>query len=235
MREVALGSTNGDTYTIISGLEKGDQIVTNGTFTVDAAAQLQGKKSMMNKEGGKTMTGHEGHAGMQGNDQAASGSKTDHSKMNERMDVDKTFQSQLNGVFEAYLALKNALVADDPEGAQSSAKNVSSNLEKVDMKLLDKENAHNHWMTLQKEMKSSADAIGSTSTITEQRDHFNHLSSHMIGSIQLFGVGKKVFKQFCPMANNNNGAYWLSAVEEIRNPYYGDAMLTCGEIRETIE
>ncbi|MGC1515951.1 MAG: efflux RND transporter periplasmic adaptor subunit, partial [Maribacter sp.] len=65
MREVALGNTNGDTYTIISGLENGDQIVTNGTFTVDAAAQLQGKKSMMNTEGGKTMTGHEGHLGMQ--------------------------------------------------------------------------------------------------------------------------------------------------------------------------
>ena len=44
MREVALGNTNGDTYTIISGLENGDQIVTNGTFSVDAAAQLQGKK-----------------------------------------------------------------------------------------------------------------------------------------------------------------------------------------------
>jgi Cu(I)/Ag(I) efflux system membrane fusion protein len=46
-------------------LENGEEIVTNGTFTIDAAAQLQGKKSMMNKKGGKTMTGHEGHDGME--------------------------------------------------------------------------------------------------------------------------------------------------------------------------
>jgi len=64
MREVTLGNKLGENYEVISGLSSGDEIVTNGTFTVDAAAQLQGKKSMMNKEGGKTTTGHEGHTGM---------------------------------------------------------------------------------------------------------------------------------------------------------------------------
>ena len=64
MREVTLGNRNGETFVVVSGLQNGDEIVTNGTFTVDAAAQLQGKKSMMNNEGGKTMTGHEGHQGM---------------------------------------------------------------------------------------------------------------------------------------------------------------------------
>ena len=46
MKEVKLGSETGDTYQILEGLEKGDEVVTNGTFTVDAAAQLQGKKSI---------------------------------------------------------------------------------------------------------------------------------------------------------------------------------------------
>jgi len=89
MREVALGNTNGDTYTIISGLENGDQIVTNGTFTVDAAAQLQGKKSMMNAEGVKTMTGHEGHLGIQEGDkmEPSTSTGTDHSKMKKRIEV----------------------------------------------------------------------------------------------------------------------------------------------------
>jgi len=64
MREVTLGNKMGENYEVISGLSIGDEIVTNGTFTVDAAAQLQGKKSMMNREGGKTTTGHEGHIGM---------------------------------------------------------------------------------------------------------------------------------------------------------------------------
>ncbi len=65
MREITLGDAFNGGYIVLSGLENGDEIVTNGTFTVDAAAQLKGKKSMMNNEGGKTMTGHEGHEGME--------------------------------------------------------------------------------------------------------------------------------------------------------------------------
>lgn len=62
MREVQLGNQSGDFYSILSGLESGEEIVTNGTFTIDAAAQLQGKKSMMNQESGKTNSGHSGHS-----------------------------------------------------------------------------------------------------------------------------------------------------------------------------
>lgn len=65
MREVSLGDALNGGYSVVSGLENGDEIVTHGTFTVDAAAQLKGKKSMMNKAGGQTMTGHEGHEGME--------------------------------------------------------------------------------------------------------------------------------------------------------------------------
>lgn len=65
MREITVGDVINGGYIVLSGLENGDEIVTNGTFTVDAAAQLKGKKSMMNNEGGKTMTGHEGHEGME--------------------------------------------------------------------------------------------------------------------------------------------------------------------------
>ena len=64
MREVKLGNHIGENYEVLNGLDNGDEIVTHGTFTIDAAAQLQGKKSMMNKESGKTMTGHEGHVDM---------------------------------------------------------------------------------------------------------------------------------------------------------------------------
>lgn len=62
MREVTLGNENNNTYEILEGLQANEEIVTNGTFTVDAAAQLQGKKSMMNTKGGKVMTSHENHS-----------------------------------------------------------------------------------------------------------------------------------------------------------------------------
>ncbi|MDY8134718.1 efflux RND transporter periplasmic adaptor subunit [Aquimarina sp. 2201CG5-10] len=49
MREVVLGEISGDDYIVSSGLTTGEEVVTQGTFTIDAAAQLKGKKSMMNK------------------------------------------------------------------------------------------------------------------------------------------------------------------------------------------
>jgi hypothetical protein len=47
-------------------------------------------------------------------------------------------------------------------------------------------------------------------------------------------MGKTVYYQFCPMMNDGNGAYWLSETRDIRNPYYGESMLTCGETVETL-
>ena len=235
MREVLLGNANGDNYTILEGLENGDEVVTNGTFTVDAAAQLQGKKSMMNAEGGKTTTGHEGHLGMQGDNAGDKMDKTNHSQMNERIDVSNKFQKQLKQVFDDYILLKDALVNDDANGAQLAGKQINQSLKKVDMKLLSDEKAHNHWMTIQKELKASANAIENSLEIATQRGHFKHLSAHMISSVKLFGINQKVYSEFCPMADNNKGAYWLSLEKEIRNPYYGEAMLTCGEVKATIE
>ena len=96
MRKITLGNQIGNNYEVLEGLNNSDEIVTNGTFTVDAAAQLQGKKSMMNKDGGKVMTGHEGHLGMENN---ASNKENDHTNMTERLEVPKSFQKQLNSVY----------------------------------------------------------------------------------------------------------------------------------------
>ncbi|MDY7396777.1 efflux RND transporter periplasmic adaptor subunit [Aureibaculum sp. 2210JD6-5] len=232
MREVKLGNTIGENYEVLDGLESGDEIVTNGTFTIDAAAQLQGKKSMMNKEGGKTMTGHEGHLGMETTN---TNEKTDHSEMNERIKVSTKFQEQLKDVFENYTNLKDALVNDDPKKAKETATTVVSSLGKIDMKLLSDKNAHNHWMKLENEIKASANSIASETQIKEQRNHFKHLSSHLISAVEIFGINQKVYSQFCPMADNDKGAYWLSKEEKILNPYFGKAMHNCGNVTNTID
>ncbi|MCI4641594.1 MAG: efflux RND transporter periplasmic adaptor subunit [Flavobacteriaceae bacterium] len=232
MREVVLGNQIGNEYEVLEGLFVGNEIVTNGTFTVDAAAQLQGKKSMMNKDGGKVMTGHEGHLGMDNN---ASKKESGHTNMNERLTVSEKFQEQLKVVYNDYINLKDALVKEDSKNTSVNATSLLNSLSKVDMKLLSDNNAHTHWMSLIKELQSSATSISKTSDIKAQRDHFKHLSSHLINTVQLFGVNEKVYVEFCPMADNNNGAYWLSEEEKVINPYFGEAMLTCGEVKQVIE
>ncbi|MFL1013087.1 efflux RND transporter periplasmic adaptor subunit [Flavisericum labens] len=232
MREIKLGNQIGNEYEVVEGLFVGNEIVTNGTFTVDAAAQLQGKKSMMNKDGGEVMTGHEGHLGIDNN---TSNKESDHTNMNERLKVSTKFQEQLKVVFNAYINLKDALVNEDAKSTSTSASTLLTNLSKVDMKLLSDNKAHNHWMSLVKEIKSSATSISKTSNIKAQKDHFKHLSLHLINAIQLFGINQKVYLVFCPMADNNNGAYWLSKEEKVINPYFGERMLTCGEVKQVIE
>ncbi|WP_396601349.1 efflux RND transporter periplasmic adaptor subunit [Algibacter sp. R77976] len=232
MREIKLGNQIGNEYEVVEGLFVGNEIVTNGTFTVDAAAQLQGKKSMMNKDGGKVMTGHEGHLGMDNN---SPNKESDHTNMNERLKVSEKFQEQLKAVFNAYINLKDALVKEDSKSTSANATSLLNNLSKVDMKLLSDNKAHNHWMSLEKEIKPSTTSISETSDIKSQRDHFKHLSSHLINAVQLFGINEKVYVEFCPMADNNNGAYWLSKEEKVINPYFGEAMLTCGEVKQVIE
>jgi hypothetical protein len=43
-----------------------------------------------------------------------------------------------------------------------------------------------------------------------------------------------IFVQYCPMANDGDGGYWMASSNEIRNPYYGDEMLNCGEVKEEL-
>ncbi|WP_299253360.1 efflux RND transporter periplasmic adaptor subunit [uncultured Lacinutrix sp.] len=232
MRIITLGNQIGDNYEVLEGLSIDDEIVTNGTFTVDGAAQLQGKKSMMNKKGGKVMTGHEGHLGME---KDPSANNENHSNMNERIKVSKDFQNQIKVVFNDYIKLKDALLKDDSKKVIIKSKRLLGNLSKVDMKLLKDKEAHGHWMSLEKEIKASATSISNTSNIESQRNHFKHLSSHLISTIQTFGINEKVFVEFCPMVDDNNGAYWLSREEKVINPYFGGAMLICGEVKQVIE
>jgi membrane fusion protein, copper/silver efflux system len=78
--------------------------------------------------------------------------------------------------------------------------------------------------------------ISKTNNIEDQRLVFLSLSSQVFGLIKSYGIPDlKVYQMYCPMANNNGGAFWLSLSEEITNPYLGEKMLTCGEIYETVE
>ncbi|MBO0340684.1 efflux RND transporter periplasmic adaptor subunit [Flagellimonas profundi] len=248
-KEIELGADMGDYYIVESGLEAGEVVATNGVFRIDASAQLVGQKSMMNPEGGVVMTGHN-HGGMdmgekeqmegemkskESKDHSEMLDDTDHSRMEKRLEVSKIFKEQLEEVFGNYLNVKDALVKDDANTAKKHADELLVSMEKVDMKLLTDHEAHNHWMTISKEIKSSSSSITKTSDIEKQRGHFKHLSAHLSKGVRLFGVNKEVFEQFCPMADNNQGAYWLSLEETIKNPYMGSKMLTCGTTESTLK
>lgn len=214
IREITLGNAVQDGYMVLDGLQAGDEIVTNGTFTVDAAAQLKGKKSMMN-EGGQVRTGHEGHGGM--------GAIIE----TQEKEVSPEFQKSFVPVLEAYMELKDALVLSDQKKTAQASANAISKLKRVNKSalkggLVDQINGMNkHFM-----------AISKTTSLKEQRSEFVLLSEQFVAIMPgMKNPDKPVYVLHCPMANNNLGSDWLSWEKEIRNPYYGEAMLRCGEVK----
>ncbi|MDO6803868.1 efflux RND transporter periplasmic adaptor subunit [Wenyingzhuangia sp. 1_MG-2023] len=229
MREIVLGVKKGSSYEVLHGLSIGDEVVTKGTFTVDAAAQLQGKKSMMNQKIRKTTTGYM---------EMTTEMDTDAEKMtNELMNlnVSETFKNQLNKVYHSYIKLKDALVVDDAKTAHKEAKTLLGKLDHINIKLLKKASVQTEWMLLMRKIKIATHSISTTENIEEQRMSFRGLSIHLTKAVEVFGINEKVFQQFCPMSDGNKGAYWLSVYEAIKNPYLGTKMPNCGEIQAVIE
>jgi len=238
MHQVVLGPSLGDTYIIREGLSKGEQVVTHGTFAVDAAAQLADKPSMMNQEKEqsgppKTHSGHS-HTSRSGKQTAEATKQTTGSSdipEKKRLWPDRESEKYQDLVNE-YLTLKDQLVGDQKAG--ESAKKMLETLQSVHMNAFSQQ-AHSSWMDLQGTLTEKSRAILQAGEMKEQRRHFIDLSNAMITLVKTFkSPGSKLFVQFCPMADNNQGAYWLSSQEQIRNPYFGDMMLTCGEVRDQI-
>jgi Cu(I)/Ag(I) efflux system membrane fusion protein len=231
-RQVILGADLGDFYVVEEGLKEGEEIATNGVFRIDASAQLLGQKSMMNPNGGKVNSGTQANLEANGPEIET---KNEAMPMTRRLQTSQTFKNQLNKVFDDYIQLKNALVADDSKAASSSAQALLTSMSQIDMKALDDRESHELWMAISEGILSAAQGIASNSSIETQRNHFKVLSVQLSKSVKLFGVNKQVYEQYCPMADNDKGAYWLSLTETIENPYFGSKMMKCGSVESVIE
>ena len=140
----------------------------------------------------------------------------------------------LKRVFDHYFDLKDALVASDPAKAAEHAGMLHTSLSEVEMNKLT-DNSHKAWIKTMKPLVQNAKATADVNDIKKQRKTFIDLSADMYELMRSTDVGAPVYVQFCPMANNGEGAKWLSKESAVKNPYYGSMMLTCGSVKETIE
>jgi membrane fusion protein, copper/silver efflux system len=138
-------------------------------------------------------------------------------------------------LFGLYFPLKDALIIEDLATAKKQASDLKKAFEKTSMSLFTGA-AHDHWM------KHSGAAIAELNKITTAKDveaarkHFKPFSAQMVALARAFGpFGETVYVQHCPMADNNSGADWLSLDEKILNPYFGEKMLKCGKVTQTIK
>ena len=130
-----------------------------------------------------------------------------------------TFKDKSVGqIYDHYIHLKDALVKSNFDEAQKASRQLHESLVK------------------QQEIQQLASQVAEASSLNEQRALFADLSNKIIDLIKKSELEKgKVYVEYCPMANKNTGGFWLANENKIANPYFGNMMLRCGSVKETIE
>lgn len=149
----------------------------------------------------------------------------------QQVEVSAVFSQEITAVVDAYFQVKNSLVKDQiPTAAtqllaQALAK-VSSAAE------TGKDKAK--WEKIKSELSQATAKIKGAKDIGAARTQFSNLSASIIQLAETYPLSQQVvYKDYCPMAFDNKGGYWLSETEDIRNPYFGASMLSCGEVKQT--
>lgn len=133
-----------------------------------------------------------------------------------------------------YIGIKNALVNGNTGDAVSHATAMSKSLKGFDKSLLtaDQKKLYDQY---EPGIREDADHISESNDLDHKRSHFAMLSDGMYNLVKAFGAGMTLYHDHCPMARDNQGAMWLSETKEIRNPYFGDKMMTCGSVEEMFQ
>ena len=152
----------------------------------------------------------------------------------ERADIPEPFKSNLEKLFRIYFDLKNDLADDAPDQAQRKGQMLKEQLVETGKHSLNGAH-HVFWIDQYEDIEESIEMLIGSTNKEEMRVHFEPLSEALILTARTLGaIGQTWYVTFCPMYDDNRGAYWLSEFEEIKNPYFGDMMLRCGEVRETL-
>jgi len=208
-REVVLGPRAGDLFLVVSGLEAGERVVTKGAFKIDSALQIQAKPSMMNPEQAQ---------------QAPTKPSHEHSKSSRdaphEMGALEISAEEAVQLLKPYLAMQVALAADDLKTAHEQAQAMME--------------VSGHTGALPELLH---EMLNAESLEAFRLPHFETLSNAMIEAVRSRpeALPEVLFLMHCPMVKGDVGADWLQASESLRNPYFGDMMLKCGEVKAVIK
>jgi len=231
-RQVKLGPRAGEYYLVLSGLSEGEQVVTRGNFKIDSALQIQAKPSMMKPEGGGMPPGHQHGAPVP--QPAPESAAPVAEPAAAPLPVPAVALSSTRPIVEAYLALAEALAADNAAAAKQAIGQLKEGLDQAEGSMPTGE-AHQEFMRIVAALREALPAAP-PAEIGDQRVLLGALAAPIGDYVRAFGTGLKepLYQVFCPMAFNKQGALWFQKGKDIRNPYFGQAMPKCGEIRQEL-
>ncbi|MEQ9442797.1 MAG: DUF3347 domain-containing protein [Cyclobacteriaceae bacterium] len=138
-------------------------------------------------------------------------------------------------VLDAYLEMKNALVNSNAAAADKAAALLSSRVEAVDGSSL-KDEGKEAWEQHASLYKTKLAEVQHVQGLEEKRSYFSHISEIVYCTVKSFALeeDRELYATFCPMTFEGKGAYWIAETKQIRNPYFGKKMPTCGEVKEEL-
>jgi hypothetical protein len=149
--------------------------------------------------------------------------------------MDPKAAASIKEIVEHYLHIKNALANDNGIEAASGAKAMAEAMKSLDKSLFSAEQKTAYDKTAD-DLKEHAEHIAANGDkIDHQRSHFSMMSEDVYELVKNFGAGRPMYHDHCPMARNNQGAMWMSENKDIKNPYFGPKMPTCGTVEEVIQ
>ena len=166
--------------------------------------------------------------------QETSATTTDTSLLEVQANTDGNSANPVKAVVSSYLKLKNALANDDGKAAASAGSEVQKAIAKADTAYFSADQKKIFAEVNEDAIEHAEHIAANATNIEHQREHFETLSKDLYDMVKVFGTGQTLYQTHCPMYNNNKGANWLSETKEVKNPYFGSKMSTCGEVKEQI-
>ena len=147
------------------------------------------------------------------------------------------FNQSFSKMLEDYYSLKDNFVAEKDSLIASSARSLIVSVDSLQLNELKADSnivatAETYTQGISSELKG---LLGEKS-IEAKRKSFQMVSDQLYDLVRTVQYDRAiVYHQFCPMAFNDQGANWLSNSSDIRNPYIPKKMLTCGEVKDSID
>ena len=149
--------------------------------------------------------------------------------------VDPKAASSIKEIVDHYLHIKNALFTDNGMEAASGAKSMAEAMKGLDKSLLSAEQKTAFDKSTAELKEHAAQIADNGNKIDYQRSHFAMMSEEIYALVKDFSAGRPLYHDHCPMARDNKGAMWISENKDVKNPYFGAKMPTCGTIEEVIQ
>lgn len=149
--------------------------------------------------------------------------------------LDAKVAASLKTVVDHYLHIKNGLAGDNAEETANGGKAMAAALAGVDESLFTPEQKAVFAENKEALIEHAEHIAENAGNIHHQREHFVDMSEDVYALVKAYGGGRPLYRDFCPMANNDKGARWLSEVKEVKNPYMGAKMPACGTVEEMIK